>query len=456
MKKFQTGGLAAVTPPPDAELEEEDTMSPVAAAVAEEVVPDPLSELRGMAKMNRDTAITQLRAAQGEFQQRRERQNQRAQQDKWLAFAQSMLAPTRTGAFGESLGMAAGSLREQSAQQAEIEAMHAAEEQRFADREMAIAGDYFDALTNLEGFKSNSRARVVGTTTAIDPADIPAIDAGEMTEAEANRVIVSMIMNPDGTTVARVERDAQNRPFRIVDPRRVPSQAAAQRVAETTATSATNSAVDQAKVGIQAIPALGRLQRAYGMMEGLTEDTSGLNEIIRNIAQFAGISEAIDDNTTLATLQSMMGRQVLADLRLLTGTKTDFEYQKVEGMNANLGQNVEENLAILREQLSVLGEIIDKGEFAAQNLSEGPGTEERDFWLDQYTRFRASQAELTQEREAARMLVAPPEAQDYLLEQLELTRGNTEAQKLLLDQFQQNFEIPDELAVPIRQTGAPY
>ncbi len=453
MKRFQTGGLAAVTPPQD---EETVPFNPADVTGTEELVPDPLEELRGMATMNRDTAMARLRQSRENLAERRTKQERRAAQDKWLALASAMLSPTRTGAFGENLGMAAEGIMGARALGAQQEQAMADEEARLLDAEFRVAGDYYDALTNLQGFKSTSRARVIGTTTAIDPAQLDAVNSGEMREADADRVIVSMIMQPDGTTVARVERDDQGRPFRIVDPRRVPSQAAAQEAATATARSATQSAVDTAKTGIQAMSALRRLQRAREMLEGLTEDTSGLNEIIRNVAQFAGISEAIDDNTTLATLHSMFGKQVLADLRLLTGSKTDFEMQQVERMNARLSANVDENLAILDEQLAVLGEIVDKGEFAAQNLSEGPGTEERDFWLQQYLSFRENQAQAAAEYEERQLLIAPPEANEYLLEQLKLNRGNTEAQRLLIQQYQQRFNIPPEMAVPIRETGAPY
>ena len=458
MNRFQTGGLAAVTPPPDTEMEEEDTT--VGEQVAEAVVPDPLAELRGMAKTTKETALAQLRTAQGEFQQRRARQNKRAEQDRWLAFAQAMLAPTKTGAFGESLGTAAGLLREQSAAQGEMEALHAAEEQRFMDRERAIAGDYFDALTNLEGFKNNSRARVVGTTTVIAPDQLDAIANGDITEAEADRNIVSIIMNPDGTTVSRVERDEQDRPWRIVDPRRVPSQAAAQRVAEVTATAATNNAVESAKLGIQAMPAVARLRRAYNLLNTLDEDTSGLQEAMRRVAQWAGISEVIDDNVTLAQLHRMFGDQVLADLRLLTGTKTDFEYRKMEELNAGLGKSIPENLAILQEGMTKMGEVIDRGEFAAQHLEAGPGTEERDFWVQQYVKFREETAKEAAERaaqiEEEKVTATPQQALDILMQQMQQNQGNQQRQREIIQLFRQRgWEIPQEMIVPLRELGAP-
>lgn len=457
VKKFQNGGLAQVAGPPDDEEEEEgfDVAQGVGVdQILESVGPSPGPDLHKMALMNRDTALQQLRAGQAEFSERRDRQNKRAAQDRWLAMAQAMLSPTKTGGFGENLGMAAGALRAQSAQQMEVESLHAAEEQRFAEREMEVAGDYFDALTNLEGFKNNSRARVVGTKTVITPEDNARIAAKEITEAEAERNVISIIMQPNGKTVSRIEKDANGRPWVIVDPKLVPSQAAAQQVATVTAASAVRSQFDTAKMGINAIPIVTKLQRAYGLLRSLKEDTSGLNEKIRQVAQWAGISELIDDNTTLAVIHQMFGRQVLDDLRMLTGSKTDYEYGKVEGMNANLGKSVEESLAILDEHMIRLNEMVDKGEFAAQNISQGPGTEEKDFLLKQYLNHRKAQAEAAVEYDA-KTREAPPSKEEALVKLWQENEGNKEEQLYLIKAFREFYDITDELALALRKLGAP-
>jgi hypothetical protein len=369
-----------------------------------------------------------------------------------------MLAPTQTGAFGENVGMAAEQLRGANALTFEQEQAIAEEEERLLHREYEIAGDYFDSLANLEGFKNNSRARVVGTSTAIDPRQAAAVRDGTMRESDADRVMISTIMQPDGTTISRVETtdgipfEQGGDPFIIVDPRKVPSQAAAQTAATVTASEAVKSAVTVAKLGVDAIPMVTRLQRAYGLLSSLKEDTSGLNEKMRQVAQWAGISEVIDDNVTLATLHKMFGSQILQDLRLLTGSKTDFEYQKVEGMNARLGASVAENIGIIDEHMLMLNEMVDKGEFAAQNLAEGPGTEEKGFWLKQYLNHRKSQAELAAEYDAETRQ-APDHQLQRLMEKMQEAQGNPDEQGLLIKEFREYYDIPENIQLELRKAG---
>jgi hypothetical protein len=457
MAAYQAGGLAAVTE------EEEEVFDPSAMTgteeIIEEVKPDPIGELRKMATMTKDDALARLRESRDTLAARRTKQEQRAEQDRWLALAQSMLSPTRTGAFGENVGMAAGQLRDVNAQTFEQEQALSEEEERLLHREYEIAGDYFDSLANLEGFKNNSRARVVGTSTAIDPRQAAAVRSGDMKESDADRVMISTIMLPSGDTISRVETsdgipfEEGGSPFIIVDPRKVPSQAAAQTAATVTADQAVKERFTVAKLGANAIPMVTRLQRAYGLLQTLDEDTSGLNEKMRQVAQWAGISEVITDNVELATLHKMFGSQILQDLRLLTGSKTDFEYQKVEGMNARLGASVAENLGIIDEHMITLNELIDKGETAAQQISTGPGTEEKDFLLAAFLRHRQQQADAARDFDQE-VRVAPQDKLRELIRAIEGNQGNAEEQKFHINAFQEVYDIPDDVKLRLRAAGA--
>ena len=302
-------------------------------------------------------------------------------------------------------------------------------------------------------FKQTGRARVVGTTIVTDPADQAKVDAGLMLESEARRRYVSTIMLPNGETISRVEEDADGNAFSVVDPRKVPSQAAAQTTATSTAAAASKDNFLVAKRGMDAIPMVTRLQRAYSTLQNLTNDTSGLSEKMREVAQWAGISEVIDDNVDLAKLQKMFGAQILQDLRLLTGSKTDFEYMKVEGQNARLGASVEENLGILDEHMFMLNELVDKGEFAAQNISQGPGTGEKNFMLQQYLRHRRSQADAALEYDAVTRK-APATKVDELIKLHRRSDGNAEEQQFLIDSFTEFYDIPDDAKLKLRKQGA--
>jgi len=457
MAAYQAGGLAAVTE------EEEEVFDPSAMTgteeIIEEVKPDPIGELRKMATMTKDDALARLRESRDTLAARRTKQEQRAEQDRWLALAQSMLSPTRTGAFGENVGMAAGQLRDVNAQTFEQEAVLAEEEERLLHREYEIAGDYFDSLANLEGFKSTSRARVVGSITVTDPRDQAKVDQGLMRESEAKRVTLSTVMMPNGDTHSEIETVDDipyaegGVPYSVVDPRKVPSQAAAQKTAEQVASEAAKTQFLTAKKGMDAIPMVTRLQRAYGLLQGLDEDTSGLNEKMRQVAQWAGISEVITDNVELATLHKMFGAQILQDLRLLTGSKTDFEYTKVEQQNARLGASVAENLGIIDEHMFMLNEMIDKGEYAAQRMSTGPGTEEKGFMLEQYLRHRQSQADAAREYDQETR-AAPEDKLRELIRAVENNVGSPEEQKFHIDAFDQFYDIPEDVKLRLRAAGA--
>jgi hypothetical protein len=459
VKKFQAGGLAAANLDDD----EDEIFDPASMTGVDEIIasaaPDVSPDMHRLAAMNRDTALQQLRAGQQEFQQRQARQQKQAEQDRWFALAQGMLAPTQTGGFGENIGMAAGALREQSAQQAVIEEKQALQHQKFAEREADIASDYYDALENLSGFKSTSRARVVGNNIGTDPRQEAAIKAGTLREEDADRVLLSTVMLPEGKTITRVETlggvplEKGGEPFRIIDPKKDPAQAAAQKAAVVTADQAVRSQVDVAKLGVSALPVMIRLQKAYSLLQTLKEDTSGLNEQIRTVAQWAGISEVIDDNTTLATLHSMFGRKVLDDLRLLTGSKTDFEYTQIEKQNAGLKKSVPENLMILDENMRMVNEMIDKGEFAAQQIAEGAGGGEKEFWLENYTRYRKSQAEAAMEYDAATR-TAPPSKEDQLLGLYQQSTGNVEEQEYLIEAFEEHYDLTEEVRLQLRELGA--
>jgi hypothetical protein len=261
-------------------------------------------------------------------------------------------------------------------------------------------------------------------------------------------------MQPNGTVETSIALDLEGRPYRVVEPRKDPQQAAAQAAATTGATAAVTAQFVNAKEGLAVLPMVRRYQRAYQRLSELKEDTSGLNEKIRSFAQFAGITELIDDNTTLAQIHSMFGRAVLQDLRLLTGSKTDFEYTQIERMNASLTKSVPENLAIIDEQLQVLNMKIDKGEHAAQNISEGPGIENKDYMLEEYLRYRQQQAESAIAYDEQTRL-APASKEEDLVKLYQENEGNREEQLYLINAFREFYDITDEVALTLRKLGAP-
>ena len=195
------------------------------------------------------------------------------------------------------------------------------------------------------------------------------------------------------------------------------------------------------------------MQEAYTHLGTLREDTSGLTEAMRRVATFAGITEVIDDNTTLSRLHRLFGDKVLADLHLLTGTKTDFEYKKMEELNAGLGKDVDSNLGIIDDQMTRLYEMVDKGEYAAQRISEGPGMAERDFMLEQYTRWRQKQSDAALEYDKVTRL-APPSKEDALIQNIRGAGGNKDEINAQIEMFEEFYDLTDEVRLQLRELGA--
>jgi len=142
MANYQVGGLAKIAGISLGSDEDDD--EPITKELVETAKPDPVGDLRKRMKINRDQAMTSLRSAREAILA------QKADPAaKWFALAEGMLAPTRTGGFGESLGATAGLLgieRKQRraleiAQAEKLRAIEAAEhqvEERSIAQEMSL------------------------------------------------------------------------------------------------------------------------------------------------------------------------------------------------------------------------------------------------------------------------------------------------------------------------------
>ena len=148
-RRYQEGGLAAVA---GVEDEEEDYLD-AALTTQDEIIESAKqgesygTRARRISKMTRDKALNRLQAGYDKLAAQKS-----DKRDRWLAIAQGMLAPTKTGGFGESLGTAAGLLGEQRQEEREfdteraerlaaMEAEMAGAEEAYADREIDILGE---------------------------------------------------------------------------------------------------------------------------------------------------------------------------------------------------------------------------------------------------------------------------------------------------------------------------
>lgn len=84
----------------------------VSEDIIEEVMPDPLEDVMPDPVRAATSSLSQARARLSALQKKREAGSRT---DKWLALAQGMFSPTKTGGFGESISLSAGAIGKVSA-----------------------------------------------------------------------------------------------------------------------------------------------------------------------------------------------------------------------------------------------------------------------------------------------------------------------------------------------------
>jgi hypothetical protein len=459
VKKFENGGLVE---------EDEETAIPVNELIERVVDPSPGQTLPKMIMEHRDQSLARLRAGQDEMRARHERMREESQRAKWFSLAQGMLAPTKTGGFGESLGTTAGLMRQEAALRQQQEQSMAEEALAYQEAERELGAESIEQLTDVEEAQYRagqaSRPRVAGQTKIYNQDDLRAFRAGEENPAtgekwkrEDMRINwVNAKLMPDGRTEYEIAAAPGAEPFQVVDAQSDPNLAALLASATKSGTLGTENIIMDARAGLDIMQSVRDYQKASTLLQNLVNDPSGLRESIRTFANWVGLSkELVPDSASLARLQGLFGEQVLNDLGRLTGTKSNFEYKKVEANNANLGQDVEQNMGLIMDSLAAMHRVIDEGERAAGALTGVPGINQ-DYMLSRYARFREDQKQmqLSQEEDSR---VPVPGATDVLLEQIRNLGPDAtkEDHDKVLKMFTETkgWDIPDETKIELRKLG---
>ena len=439
---YQAGGLAAAVGPP-----EEDEFAPT----VDSLIPDPAPDLHKIARMNRETALERLRAGREQLATRRAQMQQAGERDKWLALAQGMLAPTRTGGFGEALGTTAGLLRQEAQMRREADAAAMEEERKLLEAETGIESDYLSALTKIESGASAARPRVAGSEKVYHPDDTAAVRRGEMAPEDRRIVYMTTLSHPDGSVEAVFSETEEGEPIEVVS-RLDPGLVASLQQAKDVAGSDVELLTADAQAGLAAMRTLPKITRAREILNGLERGTSGLQETVRSLTNYLGISaDTIPDNVDLAELQNIFGQTILSELQKLTGPKSDFEYGQVRDMNAALSNDIEGNKRILDNMVAAYNRVIDDGELAAGELSTMPG--QTGYLSGRYRRFRDTQRP---KEEAAAPAREPIEgALQRLQERIEALgpEATKEEHDRELDLFRKHWDIPDDFKVTLRKMG---
>ena len=444
VKKFQNGGL-------------------VSALVPEAEPPDPREELMRRVRMTKESALESLRAGRQELATRRAAEEEEDKRARWLALAQGMLAPTQTGGFGESLGMTAGLMRQEQELQRKRALQYAEEQRAFADEERNIEMDALRAEAGL--LSPDAAARTMGTTVAYHPEDTAAFnnqeinpDTGAQWKAEDRRLVqLQQTQLPDGTVVNQYATDPETQEYIEVPSTLMPGLMGAIEASKTVGQFSVEDIRDDALGGLQAARQMPRLldaQEVFNNLAAAGEITSGLRRDIMRVAEYFGFADKISPATALSEIQKLMGRTILDELQLLTGPKSDFEFQKVEEMMPNIGSDISVNRTILNKMIERYQVVIDEGEHSARRLAD----DFPDFAADyaaRYERYRSREAERIAEKaaEAAAEPVYDEAAEARLIERIremgpEATKEQHDAE---LDMFRRHFNVTDEGKITLRE-----
>lgn len=400
MPRYQEGGLAAATLGADPDEEDDPSIVDVPGALAEVSGRQPAhlpTQSSRIGKVTSSSAIKRLEDARQRLSDRRDK-IEADKSSQWLAMAQGMLAPTKTGGFGESLGRAAGLMNVARSEKRE----------QLTD----IERDLLDAEVKQQTLTMQSRARLGSKSTVYHPDDVAEFPQNPERWRQIEK---QTIVHNDGFTEHIFTGTEDGTLLQVVstsNPITVREKGAAAVEGNKEALRAQHD-IDQ---GLIATIAQDKLRDARAIFARV--ETGGMKAKIASIGEFLNIR--IADDADFRVVRRLIGDEVLNQLSRLTGTKTDFEYRKIESLNASPAASQEANLRIIDEMLGRYDNIINIGERAA--LASAQNVDE-DLSVFRYREYREQEAarkemEQLQGQEAAK--IAPPRHNDTLIDKFDL------------------------------------
>ncbi len=350
-RAYQAGGLAAAT------AEEEETTAP--ALTVDQVIERTTGSgvqpsITSMIIQNKDQAMARLRQGREDIQARRAESRKRLDQDKWLAFGQAMLAPSRTGGLGENIGMAAGALREESARRAQTEADYDSDLDLLAAQEIAAEAQAIDQLLTQAGHANQAKGIHGAIQTMVNPADV-----GKPV-AEQQLVFGSMKLQEDGQWRLEPLADSNGVLFEAAD-RLDPARAAALIKAAEQAESQVGRSEAQIAQGYMMREPLLNVRRVVDLFENAETiiETSGIQALKNRLANFLGVD--FGDTVELTEIQIRAAEHFMSRLESLKGSSSDRDVMEMKGISVGLGTNATTNYRILKQMEQIYSGDVRKG-----------------------------------------------------------------------------------------------
>jgi len=353
--------------------------------ISEEIVertthPGVGQSLTGIILQGRQDAIDRLKIGQQRIEERRVKQQKRAQQDKWFALAQGMLAPTRTGGFGESLGTTAGLMQQQSAMAAEQEM--ALEEQEMAGqmRQDEIEAQMIDQLLEQEAVAARRASTAAGAEGAHGRIQTMLHPEDRNKPMAKQRLVFGVSMTrPGGKVHMQALRD-EHGAYQIAADRLEPARAAAIIELSERAKQAEQRSQGQIAEAYGYRSPLDDVRRSNEIFENAEVDikTSGVQALKNRLANALGFD--FGDTVELTELQMRSAEHYLSRLEKLKGGTSDKDVREMKGISVGLGTNATANYRMLKKMEAIYVRGIKEG--IREGYQTGDMDAVADLWKD--------------------------------------------------------------------------
>jgi hypothetical protein len=356
VKNFKNGGLAAVTDV------EEEMETPEGAIEVDQLVerttnPAAGQSLTSMILQNKQDALDRLKHGRTQIAERRDAQRKRDESQKWLSFAQGMLAPTRTGSFGESLGTTAGLL----AQQTELRSGHEAQFDEQLDenmyKEIAMESEAIDKMLELAGHGAAGKSVHGSIQTMVHPDDMG-------NEVEDQRIVFgAMQVDPEhpelGLKLTPLEGPGGTM-FEAAS-KLDPARAAALIRAAELAQASTGRSQDFITEAYGRKAPLQNIREVNRILENADVEikTSGVQALKNRLANWIGVD--FGDTTELSVIQMKIAEDYLSKLSALKGPASDKDLAEMKGVSVGMGMNTTANYRVLKDLEKIYATAMSTG-----------------------------------------------------------------------------------------------
>ncbi len=384
-RAYQRGGFGVA--------DEEETITTV-----DQLIPDPMptpTSTRELIDIHRDQSLQKLKIGQEKLSTRRAEQQKQDEQARWFALAQGMLAPTKTGGFGESLGATAGLLRQEQELSRRGMSDILDEEMLLAGQESDVGADYISQLQAQERIEKTGAERLgrfakrtpVGVAGLFAHPDNPDRDARaqpmwdpDLEEPQFNEDGTPML-DENGEQVIKLggmELDFLDTPGPDGSIPYATSQFDVHRQAELSKVkefsrdyiARASNDIEGAREAWIRIP---KLERTMALLDEVGEGgpgTSGWVALVQGLQEWFGVDTR--DVTNIGVLRHRLGQNVLEALKHFPGQISEGERKYAEKLETSISKSTSINIELIREALKLQKERWMRGKVSAVELARNP------------------------------------------------------------------------------------